>query len=88
MTKEEVAEFVLENHKCQEKQFSKLFNDFYTEIQQIEFPDNFTFRQKLYHWIHNDIDLKLGICPVCGNRCSFESLNTGYKHHCSELVPA
>jgi peptidyl-tRNA hydrolase len=88
MIKKEVIEFVLAHHQCREKQFSKLFNEFYLEIQQIKFPKEFSFRQKLYHWIHDDIDLKLGLCPVCENRCSFESLNAGYKHHCSELIPA
>ena len=31
----------------------------------------------------DDPDLKLGICPVCGNRCKFKNLNFGYWNHCS-----
>lgn len=84
MTKKEIAEFVLKNRQCSEKQFARKFNKAYEELQNIVFPEHFSFRQKLYHWIHNDMDLNLGLCPVCGKRCSFESLNYGYKHHCSK----
>ena len=37
----------------------------------------------MYHWFNNDSGLSLGICPVCGNRCSFSNLKSGYYKHCS-----
>lgn len=46
MIKKEVIEFVLAHHKCREKQFSKLFNEFYLEIQQIKFTKEFVFNKK------------------------------------------
>ena len=30
----------------------------------------------------DDFDLKLGICPVCGKRCTFKCFNAGYSDHC------
>ena len=49
----------------------------------MEFPDNFYFVQKLYHYLYNDFDLKFGICPECGNRCTFRSFPDGYMMYCS-----
>lgn len=68
---------------CQEKQFIKRFPDIYDDICRIDFPDDFTLIQKIYHYFMDDPDLKLGICPVCGNRCKFKNLNFGYWNHCS-----
>ena len=68
---------------CQEKQFIKKFPDIYDDICRIDFPDDFTLIQKMYHYFMDDPDLKLGICPVCGNRCKFKNLNFGYWNHCS-----
>lgn len=78
----DIKTFVLNHHRLKEKQFSKLFPEIYKELDI--FPKDFSFRQKLYHHINNDTELKSGVCPVCGKRCSFESLNAGYKHHCSK----
>lgn len=47
------------------------------------FPDDFKWTQKLYHYFHDDIDLQLGLCPVCGKRCKFKSFTTGYCKTCS-----
>lgn len=63
--------------------FKKHFPEIYIEICNIQFPEDFTFIQKIYHWCFNDYDFKLGICPTCGNRCSFIRLNSGYYDHCS-----
>ena len=68
---------------CQEKQFIKKFPDIYDDICRIDFPEDFSFSQKLYHYFNNDSDLKLGICPVCGNRCPFYGFNKAYSNWCS-----
>lgn len=82
MKKSELYEYMLNHYKIDEKCFKKRFSDCYENLCMIDFPDNFVFRQKLYHWFNDDSELKLGICPVCRNRCSFVALNYGYKKHC------
>jgi len=67
--------------------FRKNFVVEYNEIQKMSFPSEFTFNQKLYHYLHNDTDLKLGIC-YCGNRCKFVNLKTGYLTYCSRKCMA
>lgn len=85
MKKEEVFEILKTKGRfyCQEKQFIKKFPDIYLDICKIEFPKEFTLIQKMYHYFMNDLDLKLGLCPVCGKRCKFKNLNFGYWNHCS-----
>ena len=85
MTKEELYFLCKKkgNVYCIEKYFSLHFLDFYSELNQWEFPKDFKFSQKLYHFFNNDPDLKLGLCPVCGNRCTFVNINIGYQKHCS-----
>ena len=62
----------------------KKFPELYQEIQSIKFPENFKWSQKLYHFFHDDPDLKLGICSICGKRCKFISFFQGYKKYCSK----
>lgn len=85
MKKEEVFELLKTRGRfyCQEKQFIKKFPDIYEDICKIDFPQDFTLIQKMYHYFMNDPGLKLGLCPVCGNRCKFKNLNFGYWEHCS-----
>ena len=54
----------------------KLLND--------SFPDEFSLQQKLYHYLHDDFDVKLGYCKNCGNRCRFINLKCGYTLYCSK----
>lgn len=54
-----------------EKGFKKNFPELYAELITWNFPEEFTFIQKLYHYFNNDPDFKLGLCPVCGKRCKF-----------------
>lgn len=70
------------NVYVQETQFRKKFPEIYQEIISLFFPENFKWSQKLYHFFHDDIELKLGLCPVCGNRCHFLSFGLGYRKHC------
>lgn len=85
MNKEEVFNLLKTKGRfyCQEKQFIKRFPDIYEDICRIDFPEDFTLIQKMYHYFMDDPELKLGICPVCGNRCKFKNLNFGYWNHCS-----
>lgn len=85
MNKEEVFNLLKTKGRfyCQEKQFIKRFPDIYEDICRIDFPEDFTLIQKMYHYFMDDPGLKLGICPVCGNRCKFKTLTFGYWNHCS-----
>lgn len=85
MNKEEVFQFLIEHskHYCQEKLFIKKFPEYYQDLSTWVFPSDFKFQQKIYHYFHNDPELKLGVCPVCGNRCTLMSFIKGYSKHCS-----
>ena len=72
MIKSELHQFLLSHRDyCNEKVFEKYFPEYYIEISKLVFPDDFKFSQKLYHYFNNDINLKLGYCLVCGNKCRF-----------------
>ena len=59
------------------------FPEFYNELNSWNFPDDFIFKQKVYHYLNDDPELKLGICPECGKRCNFTTLSKGYHKYCS-----
>lgn len=84
--KSDVFQFVMEHAKLYAKEsfFKKRFPEHYCEILKCGFPDDFKFQQKLYHYLMDDFNLKLGICPVCGKRCKFKSFIFGYRKHCSK----
>ena len=84
MLKEEILEIVKSCKNgmyTRETIFKNKFPEDYNCILKMEFPLNFTFPQKLYHYLNNDYGLNLGLCK-CGKRCSFVNFNVGYKHHC------
>ena len=85
-SKEEVLSIITTqpNGNIEEKQFKKKFPELYQEIQSLSFPEEFKWTQKLYHYFNDDLELNLGLCPVCGKRCKFRSINLGYLHHCSK----
>ena len=62
--------------------FKKRFPYHYQIICSWNFPSEFKFTQKIYHYINGDKDLKLGICN-CGKRCKFKNYKQGYYKHCS-----
>jgi len=66
-----------------EKCWKTYFTDFYNDLLEWDFPDDFKFGQKVYHYINNDRDLLLGVCPECGKRCKFKFLTEGYLMFCS-----
>lgn len=86
MSKEEVFQILMEHPKfyCKEKIFKKKFPEFYSDLNSWNFLSDFIFSQKLYHYFNDDPDLKLGLCPVCGNRCKFKGFIFGYRKHCSK----
>lgn len=64
------------------KFFNKLYQDF-LNFHFIEECNNWTFTQKLYHFMRDDINFKLGICDEChNNRCDFNNFKIGYKRFC------
>lgn len=70
-------------HLTIESCFSKKFPEIYNNILLWNYPQKFKFNQKLYHYIYDDINFLIGICPVCGKRCSFERFGIGYSKTCS-----
>ena len=65
------------------KSFAKKYPEIYKDLQLWSFPEEFSFMQMLYHYTHNDKNLFLGKCVVCGKRTKFTGYNTGYRKHCS-----
>ena len=85
LTKQEVMNIITIHPKgnIQEKQFKKKFPELYQEIISLSFPEDFKWTQKLYHFFHDDLELNLGYCHICGKRCKFRNINLGYHNHCS-----
>ena len=89
MTKEEV--FTYFNTKGIDKSgflkkesgFSKTYPALYEELKTWSYPKEFTFTQLLYHFLQDDNEFKLGICPVDKNRCTFLGFRKGYSECCS-----
>ena len=89
MSKEEILNIITNNpYLALETKFAKNFPEEYTTILQENFPETFIFKQKLYHWLHNDLSLNLGVCPVCGSKTKFISILQGYKTYCSKKCSA
>ena len=85
MSKKELLDIILSNPKLlfNLKATFKKYQDLYQDFLTWSFPDNFSFSQKLYHYLYDDPELKLGCCVVCGNRCLFKSFTSGYCEYCS-----
>lgn len=84
MTRERILELFREHpNYMMEKSFRIWCSDIYEEICNIEFPEKFHFNQKLYHYFHDDLEFKLGICPECGKRCGYLNFFEGYSKYCS-----
>ena len=83
ISKEEVLRIIMSQPKgIQEKSFKSRFNNLYQELLKIKFPSDFKFSQKLYHYLHNDYELNLGKCIICGKKCTFNNFIKGYNQHC------
>ena len=64
--------------------FSKHFQDAYSDFCTWKFIQSMTFQQKLYHYLYNDKNFALGMCPECGKRSKFKSFSKGYRKYCSQ----
>ena len=76
---------IVSNHKScvKENVFKKYFIKLYNDLNIIDFPNGFTFAQKLYHFLRNDINLQLGLCKTCGKRTHFLGFTKGYRTYCN-----
>ena len=74
---------VLTHMHHKEKYIKDTYPEIYKEFKSIKFSEPLPFFQLFWHFLNDDPELKLGLCPVCGNRCSFKNLIIGYRHHCS-----
>jgi len=85
MSKKELLDILLSNTKLLYnlkntlRHYPDIYNDFLTWV----FPKEFSFSQKLYHYLYDDQELKLGHCKECNNRCLFKSFTSGYCEYCS-----
>ena len=71
-----------------EKTFRILFPELYSElvifVSNHNIMNDWKFNRKLFHFLQDDVDLKLGLCTVCGEKYTrFESFNYGYHMYCS-----
>ena len=84
MSKEELLDILLSNPKLlyNLKQTLNKYTEIYNDFLTWTFPKEFTLSQKLYHYLYNDPELKLGHCIICGNMCLFKSFKDGYCTYC------
>lgn len=68
-------------NQIQEVGFAKRFPEIYDELLKINFPKDFTFRQKLYHYLKN-IPFDQIKCKHCGGKTFFKNLSYGYYTYC------
>ena len=60
------------------------YPDILSEFDSISFKESLPFFQLFWHFLQEDYELKLGLCPVCGKRCDFLFTRLkGYRKHCS-----
>lgn len=81
----ELKTFLLsQKNICQNnlKWFKNHYNELYLDFLTWNFPISFSFVQKLYHYLNEDKEFKLGLCS-CGKRCRFISFKQGYHKFCS-----
>lgn len=85
MSKKELLDIVLLNPYglCNPKSFKKKYPSVYKDILTWDFPKEFTFSQKLYHYLYDDRELNLGHCKMCDNRCKYRGFIEGYLECCS-----
>ena len=86
MTKNNLLHYIQnetnKNH-VRENYFKKHFNDFYSDMILYKYPEEFTFPQKLYHYLNDDMNFTIGKCKICGKRCNYKNFTSGYYTYCS-----
>lgn len=79
----EKDDFISSKHKIY--YLKKNYPNIFKEFQNINFKEHLLFVQLFWHFLQDDFELKLGLCPICGKRCNFEWRKIrGYRNHCSE----
>ena len=86
MTKNNLLHYIQnetnKNH-VRENYFKKHFNDFYSDMILYTYPEEFSFPQKLYHYLNDDMNFTMGKCKICGKRCNYKNFTSGYYTYCS-----
>lgn len=83
--KEYILDFLLLNiNNRREEKFKKEFPNDFEEFSSWVFPNDFSFTQKIWHFINDDKELSLGLCKICGKRCSWRGLHQTYLQYCSK----
>ena len=62
------------------KNYPEIFN----EMEKCEFPENYSFTQKLWHFLQDDFTIHR--CE-CGNELHFIDFKKGYRTYCSKDCP-
>ena len=62
----------------------KNYPDVYEGIMSTDFPENYTFQQKLWHFLQDDFTIHR--CE-CGNKLNFIDFKRGYRRYCSVDCP-
>lgn len=62
----------------------KNYPEIYDELESVEFPKEYTFIQKLWHFLQDDYTIHR--CK-CGNPVHFIDFKKGYRQYCSKTCP-
>ena len=92
--KYEVYEYLIRPDKnkagqyTKESGFKRVFPVLYEELMNYfsnDVYDRYTFKELLYHYFKDDLNLDLGFChnKNCHNKCKFNDLKNGYYEYCS-----
>ena len=63
----------------------KNYPEIYDELESVEFPKEYTFIQKLWHFLQDDYTIHR--CK-CGNPVHFIDFKKGYRQYCSKNCPS
>ena len=70
--------FIRFQHK--ESLFAETFPIIYKDFKTWIFPNDWSFSQRMYHYLHNDINFNIGKCKNCGKQLKWVSFTKGYIH--------
>ena len=94
MDKSKILTFIKEHNKehggslVSKIGFIKHFPDMYIEFEKTHFPsfmDEYPFKQKLWHFLHDDYEER--VCG-CGGKIKFRSFWYGYNDYCRTNCPS
>ena len=63
----------------------KNYPEIYDELESVDFPKEYTFTQKLWHFLQDDYTIHR--CK-CGNPVHFIDFKKGYRQYCSKTCPS